>query len=68
MLKISWFFDIPPISLKALKMEENGQKLPFLDIFAFSSTFFVLKVKYYHLSMHGVEHLWNLMVLQYLLK
>ena len=50
MLKISWFFDIPPISLKALKMEENGQKLPFLDIFAFSSTFFGLKVKYYHLK------------------
>ena len=43
---------------KVPNMNENDQKLLFLDNFAFSSTFFGLRVKYYHVKyMHEVEHL-----------
>ena len=39
-------------------MNENDQKLLFFDIFAFSSTFLGLRVKYYHVKyMYEVEHL-----------
>ena len=37
-------------SFKGPTMDENYQKVSFLDIFAFSGTFFGIKVKYCHLK------------------
>ena len=52
--------------LRTLKIGKNDQKLSFLDHFAFSNTFFGLKMKHYHPkffsveNMHEVAHLQNI--------
>ena len=42
-------------SLKAPEVVENDKNLSVLDIFKFPNTFFVLKVKYYHIRLISVE-------------
>lgn len=60
LLKIWWFFSISQIVSRPLKINKNRWKLPVLEIFAFSSTFFRLKMKYYHLKFFFVENMHEL--------